>query len=79
MKKIFFKLVGRDLFYFKSEKDELHKGMHNLSGVFINEENPKVVNGKKFFCFSVTYPKKTRYYYIEKEDEYKTWVEKLKI
>ena len=79
MKKIFFKLVGRDLFYFKSDKDELHKGMHNLSGVFINEENPKVVNGKKFFCFSVTYPKKTRYYYIEKEDEYKTWVEKLKI
>ena len=79
MKKIFFKLVGRDLFYFKSDKDELHKGMHNLSGVFINEENPKVVNGKKFFCFSVTYPKKTRYYYIEKEDEYKTWVEKLKL
>jgi Ca2+-binding EF-hand superfamily protein len=79
MKRIFFRLVGRDLFYFKSEKDELHKGMHNLSGVFINEENPKVVNGKKFFCFSVTYPKKTRYYYVEKEDEYKTWVEKLKI
>ena len=79
MKKIFFKLVGRDLFYFKSDKDELHKGMHNLSGVFINEEIPKVVNGKKFFCFSVTYPKKTRYYYIEKEDEYKTWVEKLKL
>ena len=79
MKRIFFRLVGRDLFYFKSEKDELHKGMHNLSGVFINEENPKVVNGKKFFCFSVTYPKKTRYYYVEKEDEYKVWVEKLKI
>ena len=79
VKKVWFKLLGKDLFYFKSEKDEIHKGMHNLSGVFVSEEEPKEINGKKFYCFSMTYPKKTRMYYVEKENEYKKWVEKLKI
>ena len=79
VKKVWFKLLGKDLFYFKSEKDEIHKGMHNLSGVFVSEEEQKEINGKKYYCFSMTYPKKTRMYYVEKENEYKKWVEKLKI
>ena len=79
MRRIWFKLLGRDLFYFKNEKDELHKGMHHLSGIFIQEEKPKVFNGKKYLCFSMIYPKKTRMYYCEKENEYKIWIEKLKI
>jgi len=79
MRRIWFKLLGRDLFYFKNENDELHKGMHHLSGIFIQEEKPKVINGKKYLCFSMVYPKKTRVYYCEKENEYKIWIEKLKI
>ena len=79
VKKVWFKLLGKDLFYFKNEKDEIHKGMHNLSGVFVSEEEQKEINGKKYYCFSMTYPKKTRMYYVEKENEYKKWVEKLKI
>jgi tRNA A-37 threonylcarbamoyl transferase component Bud32 len=79
LKKIWFKLVGKDLFYFKNKNQDIHKGMHNLSGVFINEEEPKEINGKKYYCFSMTYPKKSRLYYVEKENEYKTWIEKLKI
>ena len=79
VKRVFFKLVGKDLFYFKSDKDEIHKGMHNLSGVFIQEEKTKELNGKTYYCFSMTYPKKTRLYYVENENEYKKWVEKLKI
>jgi len=79
LKKIWFKLVGKDLFYFKKKNEDMHKGMHNLSGVFINEEEPKELHGKKFYCFSLIYPKKSRIYYVEKENEYKTWIEKLKI
>ena len=78
LKKVWFKLVHKDLFYFKNDKDEIHKGMHNLSGVFLNEEPIKEINGKKFFSFSIQYPKKTRYYFVEKESEYKVWIEKLK-
>jgi len=55
VKRVWFKLVGKDLFYFKNEKDEIHKGMHNLSGVFIQEEKTKELNGKTFYCFSMTY------------------------
>ena len=79
MRRIWFKLLGRDLFYFKNENDELHKGMHHLSGIFIQEEKPKIFNGKKYLSFSMIYPKKTRVYYCEKENEYKIWIEKLKI
>ena len=79
LKRVWFKLVGKDLFYFKNKNYDIHKGMHNLSGVFINEEEPKEINGKKYYCFSMTYPKKSRLYYVEKENEYKTWIEKLKI
>ena len=79
LKKVWFRLVHKDLFYFKNEKDEIHKGMHNLSGVFLQEEPVKELGGKKYFSFSIQYPKKTRYYYIEKEEDYKQWIEKLKI
>ena len=79
MRKIWFKLVGKDLFFFTNIKDELHKGMHHLSGVFIQEEKGKIFNGKKYFCLSMIYPKKTRLYYCEDEKEYKIWIEKLKI
>ena len=78
-RKVWFRLVGKDLFFFKNENKEIHKGMHNLSGVFIQEEPEKEINGKKCYCFSVTYPKKTRMYYVEDENEYKKWVQKLKI
>ena len=79
MRKIWFRLVDKDLFYFKHENDELHKGMHHLSGVFIQEEEPKTFNGKKFYCFSMIYPKKTRLYFVDNEKDYKNWVEKLKL
>ena len=79
MRKIWFRLVDKDLFYFKHENDELHKGMHHLSGVFIQEEEPKIFNCKKYYCFSMIYPKKTRLYYVENENDYKNWVEKLKL
>jgi len=60
MRKILFKLVGKDLFYFKNDKDELHKGMHHLSGVFIQEEKSKLIKGKKIFLFSNDISKKNK-------------------
>lgn len=48
--------------------------MHNLSGVYLKEEENIENEGKKLFCFSVIYPKKARKYYVENEEEYRTWV-----
>jgi len=58
VKKLFFKLLHRDLYYFKDENEDEHKGMHNLSGLFVKEEKKQTIEGKEFFAFSVVYPKK---------------------
>jgi len=78
MKKLWFKLLHKDLYYFKNENEKIHKGMHNLSGVFLKEEKPQVFGKVTFYAFSVVYPKKVRFYYVDNELEYKMWVEKLK-
>jgi len=52
--------------------------MHNLSGVFLEEGEKKVIEGNTYFSFSVIYPKKTRVYYVEKEEEYKSWISSIK-
>jgi serine/threonine protein kinase len=48
--------------------------MHNLSGVFLQEEKPQVIEGMSYYCFSVVYPRKTRFYYVDNLDEYNRWV-----
>ena len=48
--------------------------MHNLSGVFVKEDTAITFDGKPLYCFSVVYPKKSRYYYVENEEEYNTWM-----
>ena len=78
MRKLWFKLVHRDLYFFKDKKEDSHRGMHNLSGLFIQVEEAKVFEGKKYYCFGVVYPAKTRIYYCIDENEYKGWIENLK-
>jgi hypothetical protein len=77
MKKLWFKLVHRDLYYYKKKDDISHKGMHNLSGVFINEESKMNFENNELFCFSVTYPKKVRNYYVLNESDYYSWIKIL--
>ena len=79
MKRLWFKLIHKDLYFFKSQNDKTHKGMHNLSGLFLKEEPTITIGGKKYYSFSVVYPSKTRYYYVENENDFNNWIEKLKI
>ena len=37
IKKYWFSLVYKDLYYYKSKNETMHKGMYNLSGVFLKE------------------------------------------
>ena len=48
--------------------------MHNLSGVFIKEDQPITYEGQNLYCFQVVYPKKSRFYYVDNEEEYQTWM-----
>jgi calcium-dependent protein kinase len=52
--------------------------MHNLSGVFLQEEKNQIIEDVNFFCFSVVYPKKTRYYFVDNLTDYRKWVSAIK-
>jgi len=74
LKKLWFKLIGRDLYYYKTKEDKQHKGMHNLSGVYLNEEPQHKIDDGNYHCFSVVYPKKSRLYYVDNESDFHNWV-----
>ena len=38
LKKYWYCLLGKELYVYKKKEEEKHKGMHNLIGVFIKEE-----------------------------------------
>ena len=78
MRKLYFKLLYKDLFFYKDKNDVSHRGMHNLSGLFVKVEEAKTIDGKKYFCFSVVYPAKTRMYYCDDEKQFKDWIDNLK-
>ena len=79
LKRLWFKLLYKDLYFYSDKEVKIRKGMHHLSGVFLKENLPEIYNGIKFYNFSIIYPKKERVYYTSEEDEYKKWIENLKI
>ncbi len=74
IKQIYFKLIYKDLYYYKSKDDTKHKGMHNLSGVYLKEDDKVTIEGKQFYAFTIVFPSKDRKYYILDEGEYKKWL-----
>ena len=79
MRSLYFRLVHKDLYFYKNKLDKTHKGMHNLNGLFLQKEKTVEYEGVNYYSFSVVYPSKTRLYFCKNEKEYKEWVEKLKI
>ena len=79
MRDLYFKLIHKDLYFYKNKGDTEHKGMHNLNGLFLQKENSVEYEGTTYYSFSVIYPTKKRVYYCKDEKEYNEWVEKLKI
>ena len=77
LKKVYFQLIGKDFFYFKGKDDKNHKGMHNLSGIYIKKGDKVNIDGMDFYTFSILYPQKERTYYIDNEKDFKEWMNKL--
>ena len=78
LKELWFKLIYKDLYYYKNKNEKVHRGMHNLSGLFLKAEGVKDIRGKKLYCFSITFPSKSRVYYCDNEKEYNSWIAALK-
>ena len=78
IKKIYFKLICKDLYYYKSKENKKHKGMHNLSGAYIKDEGPVKIKERKLFCFNIIFPGKEKRYYVSNEKEYNKWIEAIR-
>ena len=79
MIKLWFSLFYKDLFYYKNKNDLKHRGMHNLSGLFLKEEQKKILNNTTFYSFSITFPSKKRVYFCDNIEEYQNWIKYLRI
>ena len=51
--------------------------MHHLSGVYIKEEKPTLIESTTFYTFKMIYPQKEREYFVENKDQYIDWVKRL--
>ena len=78
MVKIWFKLYYKDIFYYKNKDDSKHKGMHNLSGLFLKREATKILNDIMYYSFSIIFPTKKRTYFCDDLKEYKNWIKHLR-
>jgi hypothetical protein len=78
IKKVWFRLIDRDLLYFKTQSSQVLEAMHNLSGTFITEESPMIIKGIIFYCIGIIFDKKIRKYYTKGLSIYKEWLAILK-
>ena len=77
LKRVYFKLENKDLFFYSTKSSSSHKGMHNLSGVFLKKNEPVMIQKKKYYTFSLIFPNKIRTYYTDINYEYATWISSL--
>ena len=68
LRKYYLVLIGKDIFYYKSENKEKVVGMHNLSGCYVKENGTKVFNKQTFYSFQLVFPTKVRNYYCISEE-----------
>lgn len=78
LKKRWFKLIHKDLYYYRNKDDTNYKGLHNLSGVFVKEGQKIEHSEYKFISFSLIFSNQTRIYLCENEEEYKKWIFNIK-
>lgn len=80
LKKYWYCLLGKELYVYKNQKEEKHKGMHNLVGVFIKDEPEEYLDSTTvLYPFSLIFPgnKPRQYYLLNKEDKTK-WMDAIK-
>jgi tRNA A-37 threonylcarbamoyl transferase component Bud32 len=77
LKKFWLVLVGKDIYYFKSQNKDDYRGIHNLSNSYISEAEPARLEDKDTYKFSI-FLKKDREFLCRKKEEATAWVYHLK-
>lgn len=79
LKKYYLSIIGKDIYYYKTDKKEELQGMHNLTGCFVTDKaEEKSIDGKKLYGFSKIFSNKTRSYYCIEKKTREIWVNALK-
>jgi len=80
LKKYWYCLLGKELYVYKNKSEEKHKGMHNLVGVFLKEEEKENLDATTvLYPFSLIFPgNKPRTYYLLNKDDRDKWINAIK-
>lgn len=74
VKKTYYKLVGKDFYFFKNHQSKKHQGMHYLSDVFVKTDIAPIYIGKTlYYPFSISYSQKEKIYYTKDIEERDKW------
>jgi len=80
LKRYWYALLGKELYVYKGKKDEKHKSMHNLVGVFIKDEPEEQLDATTVLHpFKLIFPgNKSREYYLLTKEEKNKWIDAIK-
>jgi hypothetical protein len=78
LKRIYAKLIYKDIYIYESEHDNIHIKLLNLSRVFLQEDKIIHLNGEVYYKFSLVSNSKTRVFAINQHEEFIQWLVSLK-
>ena len=78
LKKLWFHLYNKDLFYHHSKNNKSNVGMLNLTGSYLKEMPQIHFMTYDFYCFKLISPNKSRLFYLENKEDYDGWIINLK-
>jgi hypothetical protein len=80
LKKYWYCLLGKELYVYKTQNDEKHKGMHSLVGVFVEDmEEEHLDETTVLHPFKLIFPPdKDRVYYLLSKVDKEKWMNAIK-
>ena len=80
LKKYWYCLLGKELYVYKNKREEKHKSMHSLVGVFIKDEAEEQLDSTTIlYPFKLIFPpNKARAYYFSDRAEKERWMTAIK-
>ena len=80
LKKYWYCLLGKELYVYRNKREEKHKSMHSLVGVFIKDEAEEQLDSTTIlYPFKLIFPpNKARSYYFSDRAEKERWMTAIK-
>ena len=79
LKKVYYRLVGKDLYIYKNNEEKKHRGIYNLSAVFAKEGDDFLINNKKYYTIATIYKGKQKLHFFNDIENRNKWLEKFKL